>query len=87
MSPYRRAWIIWTTATIVGFAVIEGLALATGDMDNTLSAHLRLWLGLDPGKPWGIAAGIAFGAFLVWLGWHILIDRDKRKDDDPKPGA
>ncbi|WP_327582460.1 hypothetical protein OHA25_41945 [Nonomuraea sp. NBC_00507] len=78
MSPYRRAWIILGALTVLGFAIIEGLALASGDMDNTLSAHLRLILGLEPGKPWGIAAGLAFLGGLVWLGWHILIDRDKK---------
>ena len=78
MSPYRRAWITWAVLVIAGFAIIEGLALASGDMDNTLSAHLRLLLGLEPGKPWGIAGGIAFVVGLVWAGWHIVVQRGKR---------
>ncbi|WP_084963736.1 hypothetical protein [Thermoactinospora rubra] len=77
MSRFTKAWLIWLGVTLGGFGVIEGLALASGDMDATLSGHLRLWLGLDPGKPWGIAGGIAFLAGLVWLGWHIVFDRDR----------
>lgn len=78
MSPYRRAWIVWSAVVIGGFAVIEGLALARGDMDNTLTAHLRLLLGLEPDKPWGIVGGLAFLGALVWAGWHILIQRGKK---------
>ncbi|MEV1245108.1 hypothetical protein [Nonomuraea sp. NPDC049750] len=63
---------------IGGFAIIEGLALASGDMDNTLTAHLRLLLGLEPDKPWGIVGGLAFFGALIWAGWHILIQRGKK---------
>ncbi|MFI9847807.1 hypothetical protein ACIHFD_63095 [Nonomuraea sp. NPDC051941] len=38
---------------------------------------LRLILGLEPGKPWGIAAGLAFLGGLVWLARHILVQRGK----------
>lgn len=78
MSPYRRAWIIWAVVTLLGFGAIEGLALASGDMDNTLTAHVRLVLGLEPGKPWGAIGGLAFAAGLTWAGWHIVIQRGKK---------
>ncbi|MGW5259674.1 hypothetical protein ACWEQG_01785 [Microbispora sp. NPDC004025] len=78
MSPYTKAWLIWGGVTAGGFAVIEGLALASGDMANTLSAHLRLALGLDPARRWGVIGGLAFTAACVWLIWHIVIDRSKK---------
>lgn len=78
VSPYRRAWIIWAILIIGGFAAIEIPALLSGDMDNTLSAHLRLVLGLEPGKWWGVLGGLAFLAFLGWAGWHIVVQRGKK---------
>jgi hypothetical protein len=42
MRPYTKAWLIWGGVTLGSFAVIEGLALASGDMANTLTAHLQL---------------------------------------------
>lgn len=74
-APTRR-WAAWLTATLVSFAVLEAHALKEPLTDEkpsgTLSAALRLWLGIQPaGKRRWIAGGL-FAAFWLWLCLHVL---------------
>lgn len=78
MAGFTKAWLIWGSATVASFAAIEGAALATGDMGNTLTAHLRAGLGQDPERPWGTPAALAVFASLSWVAYHLLIDREKK---------
>jgi hypothetical protein len=64
MSPYRRAWIAWAILTIGGLAVIERLALASGDMDNTFPRTFGLCSDSTQASP-----GASLPASPSWAAW------------------
>jgi hypothetical protein len=67
---------VWLTATLASFVVLEARALReplTEDTPSeTLTAALRMWLGIAPaGKRRWIAGGL-FAAFWLWFTAHIV---------------
>lgn len=77
MSLPDWAWAAWGLAVLATFAVLEGIALLNRRDGDTLSEHLRRWLGIDPANerrkaavPLFIAAVVALAA---WLIPHLLM--------------
>lgn len=75
-APSRR-WAAWLTATLATFAVLEAHALREPLTDDkpsgTLTAALRLWLGVQPaGRRRWIASGL-FAAFWLWFVGHCTL--------------
>lgn len=74
-----RWWAIWTV-WIVAFLLIEAVALADRRRGDTLTEHVRRWIGTRDGDdqpPTGAqwaARGVLL-ALLVWLPLHFLWPR------------
>lgn len=73
VDPYTIAWVGWGAA----FFVIEGKAIYDGykgKSGETLSEHLRDWLGTDKTstKRHRILGVTAFALFGLWFFPHIL---------------
>lgn len=69
---------IWTVVSIIFILVvgaIEGIALLTRNMENTLSSKLRKWFGIEPARWWRWLSVPAFIGFLIWFGYHIVWER------------
>jgi hypothetical protein len=70
-------WAAWLTATLVSFTVLEARALREPLTDEkpsgTLSAALRLWIGVQPARPRRWIAGSLFAAFWAWFVGHCLL--------------
>lgn len=68
-------WVVWLAATLIAFLALELPALH-GDQSHTLSARLRVWLGISPSRPFRHALVPVFCAVLlafpVWLIAHLL---------------
>jgi hypothetical protein len=68
-------WGVWLGVTVASFTVLEAHALreplTAEKPSGTLSAALRLWIGVQPARPrrW-IASGL-FAGFWVWFVGHI----------------
>lgn len=69
---YVWAGVIVTFAAVFVPLELRGTRDNRGKNYGTLSATLRRWLGIDPPKPRRWPLRIAFTAFLVWFGIHIL---------------
>jgi hypothetical protein len=74
MHTPRSRWLLWATGTLATFTALETHALRAGDHAGTLSASLRLLLGIHPrsNRRW-----IMIPIFVGFLGWfltHILTD-------------
>lgn len=72
-----RRWILWLTATLISFLALEAYALRQPLTDEkpseTLTAALRLWLGIQPASRRRWIAGGLFAAFWVWFAGHISL--------------
>ena len=70
MDTFDQLWIIWGLL----FAAIEGAALLNKKPDDTLSAHVWEWIGVN-GRPkptgYKYRRG-ALGAFFIWLIAHFF---------------
>lgn len=70
-------WALWLTATLASFAVLEAVALREPLTDDkpsdTLTASLRMWLGIQPASRRRWIAGTLFAGFWVWFAGHIAI--------------
>lgn len=69
MSGFTIAWIMW----LVMFGVIEGVALARKETDDTLTEHIRKWFSTRDKAPWWLARRGVLAVFLVWLTAHFLL--------------
>lgn len=69
-------WAVWLGVTVTSFAVLEAQALreplTTEKPSGTLSAALRLWLGVSPARQRRWIAGSLFAGFWAWLCLHLL---------------
>jgi hypothetical protein len=69
-------WAVWLVATVTSFALLEARALreplTAEKPSGTLSAALRLWIGIQPARPRRWIAGSLFAAFWAWLCLHVL---------------
>lgn len=68
MSIWTWLWALW----VLGFAVIEGVAIRNDIKGDTLSEHMRFWLRTDThiGRTaWLIISGVFFAWFVV----HIAV--------------
>jgi hypothetical protein len=69
-------WGVWLTATLASFTVLEALALreplTAEKPSGTLSAALRLWIGVHPSRPRRWIAGGLFAGFWAWLVAHVV---------------
>lgn len=74
-APSKR-WVVWLTATVVSFLVLEAHALREPLTDEkpsgTLTAALRYWLGVQPAGRRRWIASALFAGFWVWLCLHVL---------------
>ena len=67
-TPYPYLWIGW----IVSFLVIEFVAIADSDPDDTLSEHV--WTLMNASS----FIGFAVVSLLVWLIYHFVWERRGR---------
>ena len=70
MSGYTIAWVMWG----VIFVVVEGIALADRDYNDTLSEHVWKWFrvrGAMPTKTGWALRGI-LAVFMTWLWGHMV---------------
>ena len=69
---FTAGWIVW----ILGFCVLEAIALVRKARGDTLSEHVWQWFKLKGNKrnrkPWEIALRFGFLAFWSWLTIHFL---------------
>lgn len=69
-------WIVWLALVGMSFIILETWAIFSKKVGDTLSERTRKWLGLEPEKPFRIAASSAFAMVLVlfvaWFVPHIL---------------
>lgn len=61
-------FVIWFAC---GFGIPEGIALATGHAENTLSDNVWHLVGLEPGHPWTFVHFLV-AALMVWLLFHFV---------------
>lgn len=72
-------WLVWAVTTFVAFGVPEGIALATGHSENTLSAQVWRIEGFLPGQGaihWTAVHYLFGGMILVvltWLCFHFVL--------------
>lgn len=61
---------VWIT---IGTAVVaaEVWALVRRRPEDTLSAHIRRWLGIEPERPWKILGQGFVLVFCAWLSLHL----------------
>lgn len=71
MNRFGLAWLTWAGATVASFSAVETAAILSGDQGNTLSAHLRDWLGIEPREPYAMVTTAAFLGGCAWVGVHI----------------
>lgn len=71
-AKFTWLWIAWTGATIAieSGALYRSAHSGTGD---TLTAHTRSVLGIDPQRDDHLVGRFGFGAVLAWLLWHICV--------------
>lgn len=67
MSRFAIAWLVWLAVIVGGFAVIEGMALASGT-PSTLSDFV-VWLSGVWG-PLPFVLGVIVGGMAVHFWWH-----------------
>lgn len=72
---YRSAWAAWACATAVSFGVLEAVAVRSRCAEATLSAHLRMTIGVQPQRPWGRIGAAVFAGGLAVLASHVIWDR------------
>ena len=65
ITKYTVAWVSW----IIGFIVIEGIALLDAGRGDTLSEHVWALLDFTPVLWW------VGGGFMLWLTGHFLLPR------------
>lgn len=72
MTWARWYWLAWG---VLGFGVVEGVALATGHSENTLSAAIWHWCRVTPGDSWRTwtALHALMALFMVWLFVHLVL--------------
>jgi hypothetical protein len=65
-------WALWALLTLAGFTIMETAALRRHDEPATLSAAIRVFLGVQPRtwRRWLLVP--VFLGFLCWFGTHIL---------------
>jgi hypothetical protein len=72
-----RRWILWLTATLLSFLALEAYALRRPLTDEkpseTLTAALRLWLGIQPASKRRWVASVLFAGFWLWFTAHITV--------------
>ena len=69
-KKYTVMWLVW----ILAFFAIEGAALRSGKLGDTLSEHVRTWIGTNnPARTWSmwILRIIVCGG-LFWLIPHFM---------------
>lgn len=76
MNAPSRRWAAWLTATLASFVALEAHALrrplTPEKPSETLTAALRLWLGIQPASRRRWAASVLFTAFWAWFVAHIV---------------
>jgi len=72
---WTTAWVVWLTATIVGFFAIEGLALVNSSRGDTLTEQIQYIAGLSP--VWTVIVTGGIVAFFSWFLLH-LFNKDSR---------
>lgn len=70
---FDAAWICWAGGTAASFAALEFAAVRSGDPGNTLSHHMRRWLGIQPRRPWAMVGTGAMVGAAAWLTYHITM--------------
>lgn len=72
--PPKKAWFAYWVVVfgILAFGVPEAMAVLDPNQGDTLSESVR-WLADSP------LGEIGFIAFLVWFGWHILLQHRNKK--------
>lgn len=61
-------WVLW----FIIFGAAEILLFRAEGEKGTLSAKLRMWLGIDPPMPWRPFGIVAVAGFCVWFLIHIV---------------
>lgn len=69
------AWLCWLLVTVIGFAVIEGIAVFNDHGGDTLTEHIQWIAGQSP--VWTGVVGLGIAAFFAWFMSH-LFGRDSR---------
>ena len=69
MSIWTALWITW----IAAFVIIEGIALARKDLNDTLSEHVWKWFRIRDPRPTGLTWLLRVPLFIggVWLTGHL----------------
>lgn len=70
-KQFDLAWMVWAGGTVTSFAGLELAAVLSDAEYNTLSAHMRDWLGIEPREPYAMITAAAFLGGCAWLGTHI----------------
>lgn len=69
-KKYTVMWLVW----IMAFFAIEGAALKSDKMGDTLTEHVRDWIGTNNAKRttmmWALRIGL--GGLLAWLIPHFF---------------
>lgn len=79
MTWYDVYWLVWA---ILGFGIVEGIALAHHNYAGTLTAHFRRWFGFEAKTPEGqkpvqltpwrrFRRAVGLG-FITWLAFHLV---------------
>lgn len=84
MRPTTRftwLWIAWVALTlgIEGSALYRSRTAGTGD---TLTAHTRRVLGIDPQRGSHLTGRLTFGVAVAWALWHIAVAPAKHRPAD-----
>jgi hypothetical protein len=76
MEDFGLYWFGWFVISLLGFAIVEFISIADKTPNNTLSANIRKWLGINPQKDYRRIAVPAFIAavavFALWFIPHIV---------------
>lgn len=65
---FTVAWILW----LVGFVVIEGIAIANSKPGDTLSEHIWRWFSIRDKQPGYRVRRALLSSLLAWLLLHFL---------------
>ncbi|MFD8531518.1 hypothetical protein ACFV0L_29270 [Streptosporangium canum] len=72
------AWITWAASSLIGFCVLEFVALTNKRESDTLSENLRRWLGISPPRPvkrYAIPVFVGgLVGFVIWFVPHIALN-------------
>jgi len=70
---FRWAWLIWGLILLVGFAVVEWIAVAGKRHErDTLTSNIQYWLKKDrPTWVAHVSIGV-WAAFSVWFAVHLF---------------